>query len=66
MQEKKRLQLNDISAHKVAFNLSNYVWRLVEVWPAFSRDTVGKQYIRALDSISSNLAEGFGRHNKKR
>jgi len=27
--------------------------------------TVGKQFICAADSISSNLAEGFGRHVKK-
>jgi four helix bundle protein len=34
-------------------------------WPAFNRDTVGKQFVQALDSISANLAEGFGRYNKK-
>ena len=65
MQEKKHLQLNDISAYKVAFNLSNFAWPLIAAWPAFNRDTVGKQFVRALDSISANLAEGFGRYNKK-
>ena len=59
------MQLHDISAYKVAFNLSNYVWHLIVTWPAFNRDTVGKQFVQALDSISANLAEGFGRYNKK-
>ena len=27
--------------------------------------TIGSQLIRAVDSISANIAEGFGRYNKK-
>ena len=65
MEEKKHLQLNDIEAYKVAFNLSNYAWRLVQNWSNFERDTIGKQFVRAVDSISANLAEGFGRYSKK-
>ncbi len=65
MQEKKRVQLNDVEAYKVGFNLSNYIWKIVEQWPNFSRDTVGKQFVRAADSISANVAEGFGRFGKK-
>ncbi len=65
MEEKKRIQLNDIEAYKVSFNLSNYIWHIIEKWPNFSRDTLGKQFVRAADSISANLAEGFGRFGKK-
>ena len=61
----KYLQLNDISAYKAAFNLSNYVWNVVIKWDFFAKDTVGKQFVRAVDSISANIAEGFGRHGKK-
>ncbi len=63
--EKKYLQLNDIDAYKIAFNLSNYVWNLVINWERFDSDTVGKQFVRAVDSISANIAEGFGRYSKK-
>ncbi|OGG28259.1 hypothetical protein A3A59_03115 [Candidatus Gottesmanbacteria bacterium RIFCSPLOWO2_01_FULL_42_10] len=63
--EKKYLQLNDITAYKRAFHLSNYVWRIVINWNFFAKDTVGKQYIKAVDSISANIAEGFGRFGKK-
>ena len=63
--EKKYLTLNDISAYKIAFNLSNYVWDIVITWDYFAKDTVGKQFVKAIDSISSNIAEGFGRYSKK-
>jgi four helix bundle protein len=63
--EKKYLQLNDIEAYKIAFALSNYVWNIVVNWDYLAKDTVGKQFIRAIDSISANLAEGFGRYGKK-
>ena len=63
--EKKYLKLNDIDAYKIAFNLSNYVWDLIVRWDRFSLDTVGKQFVRSVDSISANLAEGFGRYSKK-
>ena len=63
--EKKYLKLYDIDAYKIAFNLSNYVWDLIVRWYRFSLDTVGKQFVRSVDSISANLAEGFGRYSKK-
>ncbi len=63
--DKKYLTINDISAYNIAFNLSNYVWGIVIKWDYFAKETVGKQYARAIDSISSNIAEGFGRYGKK-
>jgi four helix bundle protein len=63
--KKKFLTLNDISAYKLALILSQYVWEIVVKWDYFSRDTVGKQFVTALDSISANIAEGFGRYYKR-
>ena len=65
MQEKNYLKLNDISAYKISFHLSNYVWDIVVKWDYFAKDTVGKQFARSIDSISANIAEGFGRYSKK-
>ena len=65
MDQKKFLKLNDIEAYKIAFHLSNYVWNIVVKWTHFERSTVGEQFIGAIDSISANIAEGFGRFNKK-
>lgn len=63
--EKKYLKLNDIDAYKIAFNLSNYVWDLIVKLDRFSKDTLGIQFVRVVDSISANIAEGFGRYSKK-
>lgn len=65
MAEKKYLKLNDIEAYKISFKLSNQVWETVLKWDHFAKDTVGRQFARAIDSISANVAEGFGRFNKK-
>jgi four helix bundle protein len=35
---------------------------LVLTWDYFSRRTVGGQFVEAADSISSNIAEGYGRY----
>ena len=59
------LKLNDVTAYKKAFKLSNFVWQIVIHWNLFERDTIGKQFVRAVDSISANIAEGFGRYGKK-
>ena len=62
--EEKYLTLNDINAYRFAFSLSNDVWDIVMKWDDFSRKTVGSQFVRAVDSISANIAEGFGRYVK--
>ena len=63
--EKEFLQLNDVQPYKTALKLSNYVWEIVIRWDYFAKDTVGKQFVKAVDSISANIAEGFGRYFKK-
>jgi len=62
---KNHLKLNDIEAYKIAFNLSNYVWDVVIKWNYFEKKTVADQFVRAVDSVSTNIAEGFGRYGKK-
>ncbi len=62
---KKYLKLNDIEAYKIAFHLSNYVWNIIIKWDYFAKQTVGEQFVTSIDSISANIAEGFGRYNKK-
>ena len=65
MDTKKFLKLNDIEAFRISFHLSNYVWDSVLKWNNFSQRTVGEQFVKAVDSISANIAEGFGRYGKK-
>jgi four helix bundle protein len=65
MDTRKFLKLNDIESFRISFHLSNYVCDVVLKWSNFSQRTVGEQFVRAVDSISANIAEGFGRYGKK-
>ncbi len=65
MDEKKYLKLNDIESYKIAFNLSNYIWDIVLKWEYFAKKTIGAQFVNSANSISANIAEGFGRYSKR-
>ena len=65
MNEKKYLKLSDLDAYLWSFHLSNYVWEVIIKWEWFAKKTVGTQFVTAIDSISANIAEGFGRYHKK-
>lgn len=63
--DQKYLTLNNITAYVRAFELCNYVWSIVIKWSYFSKSTIGRQFVDAIDSISANIAEDFGRYGKK-
>ncbi len=65
MEEKKFLKLNDIESYKISFRLSNHIWDVVLNFSHLAQNTVGEQFISAADSVSANIAEGFGRYGKK-
>ncbi|QRR02650.1 four helix bundle protein [Dyadobacter sandarakinus] len=59
------MRLEDLQIYQMSMDLSERVWIVVQEWSWFSRDTLGKQLVRAADSISANIAEGFGRYHFK-
>lgn len=61
----KYLTLNDLDSYRKSLNLADYVWNIVLRWNWFLKQTMGVQFVRAIDSISANIAEGFGRYGKK-
>jgi four helix bundle protein len=50
-----------LEVYQLAERLAGEVWDQVRRWSTFARDTVGKQLVRAADSVGANLAEGCGR-----
>jgi four helix bundle protein len=50
-----------LDVYRLAEELASGVWKLVSQWDNFARDTVGKQMVRAADSVGANIAEGAGR-----
>jgi four helix bundle protein len=53
----------NLQVFQLAENLSDRIWHIVIKWSYFEKDTLGKQIIRAADSIGANIAEGSGRYN---
>jgi four helix bundle protein len=56
-----RTDFENLQVYRLAERLADEIWRLVQGWQNLARDTVGKQLIRAADSIGANIAEGAGR-----
>jgi four helix bundle protein len=48
---------------ELADAIGEQVWNEVSNWSSFERDTIGKQWVRAADSISANLSEAYGRYS---
>jgi len=51
----------NLQVYKLAERLADDIWVIVLKWNVFARDTVGKQLVKAADSIGANIAEGTGR-----
>jgi len=56
-----RTAFQNLQVYQLSEKLADRVWQLVCRWQNLPRDTVGKQLIRAADSIGANIAEGAGR-----
>ncbi|MCD4797065.1 MAG: four helix bundle protein [Candidatus Cloacimonetes bacterium] len=57
--------LDDFQVYQLAMDLGEDVWKIVKDWNYFCKDTIGKQFIKAADSIAANLSEGLGRYHYK-
>lgn len=56
-----RANFENLKIYQLAEKLSDNIWESVGRWDNFAKDTVGKQLVRAADSIGANIAEGSGR-----
>ncbi len=54
--------LEKLEIYNLAEDFSDKIWKIVINWKIFEKDTIGKQMVRAADSISANIAEGYGRY----
>ncbi|MCD4819809.1 MAG: four helix bundle protein [Candidatus Cloacimonetes bacterium] len=42
-------------------NLGEKVWDSIVKWDYLAKDTIGKQFVRSMDSVAANISEGYGR-----
>jgi four helix bundle protein len=57
------MELEKLEVYQISMILSEKTWKLVKSWSFFEKDTLGKQLVRAADSVSANISEGYGRYH---
>ena len=57
----KYMELKDLQIYRLAREIGNDAWIIYEKLTWQDKKTMGDQFIRAIDSVSANIAEGFGR-----
>ncbi|MCU0415044.1 MAG: four helix bundle protein [Ignavibacteriaceae bacterium] len=60
----KQSSLEDLEVYKISLEISDSVWNIVIHWDNFSRNNIGGQLLRAIDSVGANISEGYGRGSK--
>jgi four helix bundle protein len=54
-----------LDVYKLSEKVADGIWDMVILWDSFAKDAVGRQLVRAADSIGANIAEGTGRSTYK-
>lgn len=57
------MDLENLEVYQLALKYGDDVWNIVNNWNYFQKDTIGKQFVKAADSIASNISEGYGRYH---
>ncbi|HEY8936911.1 MAG TPA: four helix bundle protein, partial [Cyclobacteriaceae bacterium] len=59
------MPLEDLKVYAFSMELGEDVWKIIQAWDYFQKDTIGKQLIRTVDSVAANISEGYGRYHFK-
>ncbi len=57
----EKTNFENLQVYKLSEKLSDQIWKVVACWEVRAKNTLGKQLIRAADSVGANIAEGSGR-----
>ena len=51
------MRLEELRVYTLSMETGEKVWNIVTGWNYFEKDTVGRQLVRAVDSVAANLSE---------
>lgn len=60
----EKTNFENLDIHKLSEKLADQIWNVVVRWEVLAKDTLGKQLVRAADSVGANIAEGSGRETE--
>jgi len=58
-------EIEDLRIVRESEEIADKIWDEVITWDYFAKDTVGKQLVKAVDSIGANIVESQGRFHPK-
>ena len=56
------MKLEELQVYRLSMDIADKIWTIIFNWNYFDKEKVGKQLIKAADSVATNLSEGFGRY----
>ena len=59
------MKLEDLQVYQLSMSMGDRIWDIVVNWDYFAKDTIGKQLVKAADSVAANISEGYGRFHYK-
>lgn len=59
------MKLEELQVYNLSMEIGERIWSIVKKWNYFEKDTIEKQLVRAIDSVSANISEGYGRYHYK-
>ena len=57
----EKTNFENLDIYKSSEKLPDQIWKVVVRWEVLAKDTLGKQLVRAADSVGANIAEGSSR-----
>ena len=57
--------LSTLRIYRLALEISEQVWNVVDKWDKFEKWTIGKQFVDATDGIGATMNEGYYRYSSK-
>lgn len=56
-----RTNFENLRVYRLSEDLADQIWDVALGWDQFAKDTIGRQIVRAADSVGANIAEGSER-----